>query len=129
MPLSFFLELSRRNYLFCFFTLQIANGFQPGLNPTLLCPAVIAVFKRKAILWNAVRAHACRTQQAPPAEQVNQILRPASAATFQPGKLLLSNCYLSNRSTRHLGRVQTRACSHETLNQQTFDLSLVPKFP
>ncbi|KAG5205029.1 hypothetical protein JEQ12_019474 [Ovis aries] len=27
------------------------------------------VFKRKAIRWNAVRAHACRTQRAPPAEQ------------------------------------------------------------
>lgn len=40
---SFFLELSRGNYLFFFFSLQIANGFQPGLSPTLLCPAVIAV--------------------------------------------------------------------------------------
>lgn len=40
---SFFLELSRGNYLFCFFTLQTANGLQPGLNPTLLCPAVISV--------------------------------------------------------------------------------------
>lgn len=32
---SFFLELSGGNYLFFFFTLQIANGFQPGLSPTL----------------------------------------------------------------------------------------------
>lgn len=41
---SFFLELSGGNYLFCLFTLQIANGLlQPGLSPTLLCPAVTAV--------------------------------------------------------------------------------------
>lgn len=57
---SLFHELSSGNYLFCFFTLQTANGSQPGLNPTLLCPAVITGFERKPILWNAVRAHACR---------------------------------------------------------------------
>lgn len=53
----------------------------------------------------------------------------ASPATFQPRKPFLSNCYLSNRSTRHLGLGQTCACSHETLNLQTFDLSVAPENP
>lgn len=53
----------------------------------------------------------------------------ASPATFQPRKPFLSNCYLSNRSTRHLGLGQTCACSHEKLNLQTFDLSAAPENP
>lgn len=47
----------------------------------------------------------------------------AEAATFQPASPALSNCYLSNRSARHLGRFQMRASSHEILNLPTFDLS------
>lgn len=125
---SLFRELSSGNYLFCFFTLQTANGSQPGLNPTLLCPAVITGFERKPILWNAVRAHACRAA-GPTCRAGKPDPTEASPATFQPRKPFLSNCYLSNRSTRHLGLGQMCACSHEMLNLQTFDLSAAPENP